>query len=146
MVACKKCKKSIGMFQTKVECNDSDCTSVYCEACAISEMETCPSCEEKVCKKCMATHAGPCKDELETPEEEDETCDDCGELVDECTCDEEEEVEGITFNKAKTVCILDMSNYDVTNFIEELETLRNDFVYDEHFSTDDHQVYFKKSK
>jgi hypothetical protein len=60
--------------------------------------------------------------------------------------EDEETNEGITFNKAKTVCILDMSNYSVTDYIEELETLRDEFVYDEQYSNDDYWVYFKKSK
>lgn len=133
MTTCTKCKTKIGIFQSSEVCQEEDCPARFCEKCAKTELATCEYCDSLYCKKCIPEHKVLCKEEYDSADEEDEVEED------------EDTNEGITFNKAKTVCILDMSNYSVTDYVEELETLRNDFVYDEQYSNDDYWVYFKKS-
>ena len=136
MVTCKKCKIKIGMFANKIVCEE--CDSTYCEKCS-TEIVECEYCNVDYCKKCLEKHTPDCKLENETTpaeeaEDEEETCDDCGEVLSDCTC-EEEMPDGLYFNKDKTICIINIADNELNCFIEQLVTLRKDFVLDKELST-----------
>jgi hypothetical protein len=128
MTICKKCKEKIGIFSEKSVCTDCDAT--YCTKCK-TEIVSCEYCDADYCKKCLVEHLPDCKESMEDEEVNAED-------------DDTEDPEGITFNKGKTVCILDLSNYNISNYINELETLKKDFILDEYLSSDDYMVWFKK--
>lgn len=143
MATCKKCKKSLGFFDKSYVCNEDSCPATFCDACSKTELVDCEYCEESYCKKCLEKHIPDCKEENENVEE---TCDDCGEVMSECTCDTEDEdvPDGMYFNKDKTICILDIEDNKLNCFIDHLETLRKDFVLDKELSTDAELVWIKK--
>ena len=124
---------------------EEGCPAIYCVTCATTELTDCEFCDNGFCKKHLEAHTPDCKEENETTDEE-ETCDDCGELVDECTCDTEDDEmpDGMYFNKDKTICILDIEDNKLSAFIEELITLRKDFDIDRELSTATELVWVKK--
>lgn len=144
MATCKKCKKSLGFFDKSYECMEEGCPATYCNACATTELVDCEYCSDAYCKKHLETHTPDCKAENETT---DETCDECGELMSECTCDTEDDVDmpdGMYFNKDKTICILDIEDNKLNVFIDHLDTLRKDFIIDKDLSNDQELVWIKK--
>jgi hypothetical protein len=128
------------MFGKSVECSDDVCTKAFCEKCASSELVDCEYCENSFCKECLKDHTPDCKTENE--EVEEETCDDCGEVLEDCTCDIPE---GMYFNKEKTICILQIGDNSLNSFIEQLSTLRTNYVLDKELSTDGELVWMKKA-
>lgn len=128
MSACKKCKCKIGMFTSSNSCDE--CNENYCSKCS-TELVDCTFCNGTYCNKCLVAHVPECKEENEAKAVEDDE-------------EEVEEMDGITFNKGKTVCILDISSNDISDFIEELETLKRDFILDTELSTENSLVWFKK--
>jgi len=141
MAACKKCKKSLGFFDKSFECSEEGCPATFCEACSKTELVDCEYCEDSYCKKHLETHTPDCK-----AENEEETCEDCGEVMSECTCDTEDEdmPDGMYFNKDKTICILDIEDNKLSAFIEELNTLRKDFILYTELSNDKELVWIRK--
>lgn len=125
MVTCKKCKEKISIFANKSTC--TDCDANYCERCAITEIVECEYCYDKYCKKCLIEHTPDCKEENESADEEDE-----------------EEIDGMSFNDDKSICILDISNNDLTNFINVLSDLRKNYIIDKDLSSDKELVWIKK--
>ena len=114
------------MFDTKETC--TDCDNTYCSKCAETELITCEYCDNEYCTACLKEHTPDCKEEYDADNVEEE----------------DEEKEGIYFNSAKTICILDIDNYSLTDFIEELSTLDKEFVLNEKLSDDKNLVWFKK--
>lgn len=141
MSTCKKCKKNLGFFDKSFECMEESYPATYCVTCATTELIDCEYCDDSYCKKHLELHTPDCK-----AESEEETCDDCGEVRDECTCDTEDEdmPDGMYFNKNKNICILDIEDNKLSAFIEELTTLRKDFNLDTDLSNDKELVWTKK--
>lgn len=143
MATCNKCKAKLGMFDKAYDCMSEDCTKKFCEKCADTELIDCKYCDDSFCKECLKDHEPDCKEENETVEEEEETCDDCGELLEDCTCGEDVP-DGMYFSKDKTICMLDIENNMLNNFIDQLGTLRANYVLDKELSSDKELVWIKK--
>ena len=141
MAYCTKCKTKLGMFTTSYDCMDEVCNKTYCEKCSATELIDCKSCEDSFCKECLKEHETACKEENETTEEEEETCPDCDELLEDCTCDE---VDGMKFNDDKTVCILDIENNTLDTYINQLPVLLKDFELNRLLSNDKWLVWTRK--
>lgn len=139
MATCAKCKSKIGMFDTSHNCMDDNCNKVFCTKCADTELVDCEYCSNAYCKGCLKGHTMECKAENE--DEEDETCDECGELIDECTCGE---IDGVTFSDDKTICILDIDNYNLEQYINVLNRLLKDFELNTVLSNDKSLVWVKR--
>lgn len=142
MAYCTKCKTKIGMFDTSYDCMSEDCSNTYCTKCSETELIDCKYCDDSFCKECLKDHEPDCKTENEeVEEEEEETCDECGELIEDCTCDE---LEGMNFNDDKTICMLDIDNYGLDHYINELATLLKNYELNRVLSNEKWLVWVKK--
>jgi len=142
MAYCTKCKTKIGMFDTSYDCLSDDCNKNYCVKCSETELIGCKYCEDSFCKECLKDHEPDCKIENEEIEEvEEETCPDCGEILEDCTCDE---LDGMTFDDEKVVCMLDIDNYSLDHYIKELPRLLKDFELNRTLSNEKTLVWVKK--
>lgn len=91
MSNCTKCKAKIGWLSTEFKCDAEGCDNplILCEKCYTK----CTDEELAECEDCSGTY---CQKHFEEHICEDETCDDCGELLEDCTCDEDEEDEKVS--------------------------------------------------
>lgn len=143
MAYCTKCKAKVGMFDTVYDCMDENCTKTFCKKCSETELIDCKYCDDdSFCKECLKEHEPDCKAaQEEVEEEESETCPDCDELLEDCTCND---VDGMTFNDDKTICILDMENYGLDHYIDELSTLLKDYEVNRVLSNEQWLIWVKK--
>jgi hypothetical protein len=113
MSNCTKCKTKIGFFGTEYKCDAEGCTNplILCDKCYPKcnddELAECEDCSLCYCPKHFEDHI--CGDE------EEETCDDCGEVLSECTCEDAcdecgEVLEECTCEKVTDEDILTYSN------------------------------------
>lgn len=141
MAYCTKCKEKIGMFDKSYDCMEDSCNKTYCEKCSTTELIDCKYCDDSFCKECLKDHEPTCKEENETTEEEEATCPDCDELLEDCTC---EDVDGMEFNDEKTICILDIENNTLDTYINQLPALLKDFELNRLLSNEKWLVWTRK--
>jgi len=97
---CTKCKTKIGFFGTEYKCDEEGCKSkpLLCtdcyNKCSDEVLAECETCAGSFCPEHFDNHS--CEDE--------ETCEECGELTEDCTCDEEDEMDEkiLTYSTDKT--------------------------------------------
>jgi hypothetical protein len=82
MSECSKCKKKIGFFSTAVTCSEADCSKVYCEDCAKTEIKVCKDCntDYHYCTKHIENHEHEADNEEDEEEEDEESSEQSSEL------------------------------------------------------------------
>ena len=80
---CDKCKKTIGFFGKKAECDHEDCKKTYCNSCGEKTLKQCENCEQEYCPSHHSKTSHACEENMEEDTKDDANSEDTEEDNDE---------------------------------------------------------------